>query len=140
MLELEITELSRGQYVGAYYLQEVVRDPLVTHSHSVSLYALKKTFILRIGKDKLRRAIDEFKNRVKNAKLEFLKKVELMRQFTRNSLKNIARMFETRRLHRHQMLYREGDRADKVFFVIKGDLKVTKKIVVIDKKQEENRS
>ena len=36
------------------------------------------------------------------------------------------------------MLFKEGDRADKVFFVIKGEFKVTKKIFVVDKKQEEN--
>lgn len=132
--------MERGQYVGAYFLLEHCKDPLATFTWAVSLYALKKTFILKIGKDKLRKAIEEHKTRVKNAKLEYLKKVELMKQFTRNSLKNITKMFEIRKLNRHQMLYKEGDRADKVFFVIKGDLKVTKKIFVIDKKEEDNLS
>ena len=138
--EVEITELNQGQYSGAFYLMEGVRDPLITHTHAVSLFAIKhNTVVIKISKDRYRKAIDENKTRIRNAKLEFLKKVELMKQFTRNSLKNIARMFEVRKLNRHQMLYREGERADRVFFVIKGELKVTKKVFLIDKKQEEHR-
>ena len=130
--------MEKGQYIGAHFLLEHVKDHLAHFAWTVSLYALKKTFVLKISKDKLKKAIEENKTRVKNLKLEYLKKVELMKQYTRNSLKNITKMFETRKLNRHQMLFKEGDRADKVYFVIKGDLKVTKKIYVIDKKQEDN--
>ena len=38
------------------------------------------------------------------------------------------------------MLYREGDPVDKIYFVLSGEFKVTKKIVLIDKKQEDNQS
>lgn len=38
------------------------------------------------------------------------------------------------------MLYKEGEKADRVFFVIKGEFKVTKKIFIVDKNQEENNS
>ena len=38
------------------------------------------------------------------------------------------------------MLFKEGERADRVFFVIKGEFKVTKKIFIVDKNQDENNS
>ena len=39
---------------------------------------------------------------------------------------------------RHKILYKEGDVADRVFFVVSGEFKVTKRIVLIDKKLEED--
>ena len=41
-------------------------------------------------------------------------------------------------LNRTQMLFKEGERADRVFFVVEGEFKITKKIVVVDKLQEDN--
>lgn len=89
-------------------------------------------------KDKYRKAVEACNTRVKTQKIEDLKKVELVKGYTRQSLKNLAKLLERRKLNRSQMLFKEGDRADKVFFVIKGEFKVTKKIFVVDKKQEEN--
>ena len=36
------------------------------------------------------------------------------------------------------MLYKEGDRADRVFFVKNGEFQVTKKIIVINKDNEQD--
>ena len=70
-------------------------------------------------------------------KLEFIKSVGLLSLFTRNALKNIAERFLVRRtLERNKMLYKEGDRADRLYFVINGEFQVTKKIVVINKENE----
>lgn len=53
--------------------------------------------------------------------------------FTRNAQKNMLRFLTLKKIDRHKMLYREGDRADRLYFVINGEFKVTKKIVVINK-------
>lgn len=109
---------------------------------SCSLHAVsaRDCYILVIQKDKFRRALDTCKNRIKNEKFEFLKSVELISLFQRNSIKNLSKFIIRKRLNRSQMLYREGDPVDKIYFVLSGEFKVTKKIVLIDKKQEDNQS
>ena len=55
-------------------------------------------------------------------------------------MKNLTKFLVRKNYNRSQMLYREGERADRVFFVIKGEFKVTKKIVLVDKKKEEHKT
>lgn len=38
------------------------------------------------------------------------------------------------------MLYKEGDRADRIYFVINGEFKVTKKIIVLSKESDKDGS
>lgn len=96
--------------------------------------------MLVLTKDKFRRALEACKNRIKNEKFEFLKSVELISHFQRNSIKNLAKFIFRKRLNRSQFLFREGDPADRIFLVISGEFRVTKKITVIDKKHEENQN
>ena len=45
----------------------------------------------------------------------------------------MLRFLTLRKIDRHKMLYKEGDRADRIYFVINGEFKVTKKIVVLNR-------
>lgn len=107
-----------------------------------SYYAVShsKTFVISINKEKYRRAVEASRNRIKSEKIEFLKSVEMFSLFQRNSLKNLSKYLTKRKMHRSQVLYKEGQQVNSVYFVIDGEFKVTKKIMLIDKKQEQNQT
>lgn len=104
-----------------------------------SLYSRRnKVFILVFAKDKYQKAIENARNRVKNTLLDYVKSVELLNLFTRNTQKKMIEMFNKRTLNRHEVVYSEGERADRIYFVISGEFKITKKIYIDNKKEEEN--
>ena len=47
-------------------------------------------------------------------------------------MKNMVKMLTKRTLNKGQFLFREGDRADKIFLVLHGEFKITKKIQTLD--------
>ena len=49
----------------------------------------------------------------------------------------MIRLLTTRSVNKGQYLYREGDRADKIYLVIQGEFKVTKKVYIFDNHNED---
>ena len=46
-------------------------------------------------------------------------------------------MLTKRTINKGQMLYKEGERADKIFLVIQGEFKISKKVYIMDKSQDD---
>ena len=65
-------------------------------------------------------------------KIEFLRSVEIFEQFSHNALKHLTRMITKRSCSAGHWLYKEGDRAGKVYFVISGEFKVYQKFVLMN--------
>ena len=103
----------------------------------LSLYTRRnKVFIISFPKEKFKKACENYKSRDNSTKLDYIKSVGLMNMFTRNAQKNILSKLTLKKIDRHEMIYKEGDRADRIYFVINGQFKITKKIVVINKETE----
>ena len=117
----------------------MVHKEIEPHKYACNLYALKKSYVIWIHKDKYRAAVKNCKRRITQNKQEFLNKIELTSMFTRNSQKNLTKFLtHERRLNRHEFLYKEGELADKIYLLIKGKFKITKRIVAVDKRSEEH--
>lgn len=98
------------------------------------MYARRnRVYLIEFQKDKFKKACDNARQRNKQEKLDFIKSVGLINLFTRNAQKNMLRFLTRRTFERNKMLYREGDRADRIYFVISGQFQVTKKIIVLNK-------
>mgnify|MGYP001626835604 CR=1 FL=1 len=109
------------------------QDLLRLEKWHVSCYSRrKKTFVITIPRDKYKKACDNARNRVKQEKIEFLKQVEIIKLFQRNSIKNFIKYLVKRNVNRGQKLFKEGDRAEKVYIVINGQFKVSKQIVIMN--------
>lgn len=103
-----------------------------------SAYSRRNTaYVVVFDKKDYRRAIENIKNREKHEKLEFLKSVDVIGQFQRKSQKFLVPKLVRRTLNRKQMLYKEGERAEKIYLVISGEFKVTKKIYLLEKEERE---
>ena len=98
------------------FVKAIIRssgDKAVAIPRPYTLYSRRnKVFILVFAKDKYQKAIANARNRVKNIQLDFVKSVELLNLFARNTLKRMIEMFNKRTVNRHEVIYSEGERAD----------------------------
>lgn len=132
--EIPLFNLLTGQLLDSKVLKSAVSDYHKPLSRVCSVYArYNKTYVIEFEKDSFRKAVDNVKNRARQEKLDFIKSVETICNFQRKSQFNLISKLVKRTFNRQQMLYREGDRADRVFFIISGDFKITKKVIVMDR-------
>ena len=52
-------------------------------------------------------------------------------------MKNLVKMLTKRTINKGQMLYREGELADKIFLVLQGKFKIMKKVYIMDRGKDE---
>ena len=83
-------------------LNSVEAAPHTQQRRSCSLFAVshKGVYVLAISRDKYRKALELCKNRIKIEKFDFLRSVELISMFQRNSLKNLTKFLVRRSLNR----------------------------------------
>lgn len=76
------------------------------------------------------------RDRIRQEKIDFLKSVEIFDQFTRNSIKHMTKLLTRRSFKRGQWLYKEGERAGKVYLVMQGEFKVFKKFALVSSTED----
>lgn len=132
--ELPLFNIKTGQLMDTKVLLNAVSDYKKQMVRVCSAYSRYNTaYVVVFEKESYRKAVENVKNRAKQEKLEFLKSVNVISQFQRKSQKLLVPKLVRKTLNRHQMLYKEGERADKVYLVISGEFKVTKKIHLLEK-------
>ena len=113
--------MPKGRFVFAQTLVASDSDFRKVAMRKISLYSRRqRTYVIKITRDRYKRVCEGARARIKHEKLEFLKSVELFNKFSRNSVKNLVKSLVLRSLKRGEYLYKEGESADKVFFIIDG--------------------
>ena len=78
--------MNTGQYIGARALKAAENDIRKQMKRPCSIYSRRnRVFLIEFQKDKYKKACDNAKKRAKDEKLEFIKQVGLLSQFTRNA-------------------------------------------------------
>ena len=129
--EVALFNIPKGRYFGAKTMQVAEHDLKRHLASTVSLYSRRNhCYVIAIHREKYRRACDNAKNRLKTEKIDFLRSVELFSQFSRNLIKNLVRSLKKETLNRGQYLFEEGKAVEKVYFIISGEFRVSKQVVV----------
>ncbi len=69
--------------------------------------------------------------------LQFLKKVSLFKNLTREELKTLENCFNQRRFKQGDFIIRENEVSNNLFILHEGKVKITKKMTMIDSEEEE---
>jgi len=61
---------------------------------------------------------------ISNKATEFLRQLSLFQDLTEKELEQISRIAKFEKIRKNEYLYREGERADKIYFLVKGIIKI----------------
>lgn len=135
ILEELIIKLKAGQYFGSQVMDFLEIDDKPTRY--VSAYAAsEQVFMIKISRESFKNTIRFYSNRIHQEKLSFLKNSDLMSKFARASLKKLADKLVFREFQRHQYLFKEGMKAEKIYFVKTGEVKLSKRILIAPAKNK----
>mmetsp|Transcript_24789 Transcript_24789/g.43669 ORF Transcript_24789/g.43669 Transcript_24789/m.43669 type:complete len:471 (+) Transcript_24789:89-1501(+) len=120
-LEL-VNVLTEGQSFGELAL-------LRGEARMATIVAKEETHFAVLGKNDFKRIIGEIAERRINESVSFLQKLPLFCGWTRTSLLKLSYFFKLRTFSRKQVVYREGDETDYVYFIKEGEFQLLKKVV-----------
>jgi CRP-like cAMP-binding protein len=117
----EVNVLREGQTFGELAL---IRDD----TRSASIICKEETHFAVLEKQDFKRIIGEVTERRLAEVVSFLRSLPMFAQMTRKSLTKLSYYFKQRLFTRKQVVYREGEEADLVYFVKEGEFQLLKKV------------
>lgn len=116
----DITDtLTEGESFG---ISGLFTDRLRSHN----AVALEKTYIAVLSKGNFKKAIATYNEKKIADRIDFLHKLPLFSTWSRLSLAKILDHFTACTYFRNQKIFKEGDPADSVVFIMSGEVKLTK--------------
>jgi CRP-like cAMP-binding protein len=121
-LELqEVNTLGVGQSFGELAL---LRDEL----RNASIISREKTRLAVLGKQDFKRIMGEVTERRLNEVVMFLQRLPMFSAWTRTSVLRLSYYFKQRQFTWKQVVYKQGDDPEFVYFVKEGEFQLTKKV------------
>lgn len=119
---LTVAKLSDGSAFGELALLE--QKPRMA-----TIRCLKNTNFMVLSKSDYNHAIGAIERRTYAEKINFLKNIPIFSLVTRAFLGKLTYYFETKKCIKGSFLFKEGDPAEYVYIVKKGEFECTKKII-----------
>ena len=96
------------------------------------------THLLSIDKDSFDLAIQRGLNRIMSENVDFLKSIPFFNHWTKNSLAKFF-LYSVEQIHakRNQIICKEGQALNYIYFIKEGDFSVTKKINLAEEVKQE---
>jgi CRP-like cAMP-binding protein len=123
----EVNVLREGQSFGELAL---IRDD----TRIASIVCIEETHFAVLAKHDFKRINGEVTERRLSEVVSFLRSLPMFAPMTKESLTKLSFYFRQRQFTRKQVVYREGEQADVVYFVKEGEFQLLKKVRLIDAK------
>ena len=96
-----------------------------------TIRCLRNTNFMVLSKNDYNSVLGVIERRDYQEKINFLKNIPILKVLTRTTLGKLTKQFEPRSCIKGAFLYQEGDPADAVYIVKKGEFQANKKIVQV---------
>ncbi|CDW74956.1 UNKNOWN [Stylonychia lemnae] len=126
---IQVAKLVDGSSFGELALLE--QKP-----RAATIRCLQNSHFMVLTKNDYVKVIGKIERRTYNEKINFLRNIPVFQLLTRTSLGKMTYYFDTKNCIRDSILYKEGDNAEFVYIVKKGELEATKKILHTGPKAE----
>mgnify|MGYP003563412372 FL=1 len=113
----EVTELHQGSGFGELSL-------ISDKPRAATIVAKEDCYLAVLNKKDFRRILGRFEEKRNNLKVNFLYSLPFFKDWTRMAMQKFSYYFSEKALKKHQLLFREGEKTDGVFFVKSGEFKV----------------
>lgn len=123
----EVNVLRDGHTFGELAL---LRD----EKRMASIVCKEETHFAVLEKQDFKRLIGEVSERRINEVVTFLRSISIFAPWSKKSIIKLSYYFKQRTFNRKQIVYKEGDFAEHVYFVKEGEFQLLKKIITNDKK------
>lgn len=90
-----------------------------------------------LSKKEYNKSLDDIKYKRKQALVNYIKKLPLFNKLTRTYIGKLTDNTKELKVTKDCVIYKEGDLADKVYIVKEGEFVVSKKIIVMNKQNED---
>lgn len=120
-------------YEGGSFGENALRDG---KPRFISVKCLERCHLLFISKAGFEKARDETDRKARNELVNFIKRIPLFESTTRTSITKLTQKLHDVTCNRGQVLFNQGDKADKVYIVRSGEFIVTKSNCKIQPKKE----
>lgn len=91
----------------------------------VNAFAKTNIFVAVLGKKEFLQVFQDIKDKITHENCEFLHSVSLFKNWPRANILKISSLFKTKILYKDQYLYKQFELPSTVFFIKKGDFKIT---------------
>lgn len=119
-VDLEVAEIGKGNAFGDYAL-------LNNDRRGASIYAKTNSHFLVLHKDEFMQVLGKVEARKLKDKVEFLSTLPIFHKWTERKIKQISYAFDSKRVSRNHVLFKEGDPIEKVYLVKEGEFQLLKK-------------
>lgn len=97
-----------------------------------TIRCLKNTHLIVLSKEDYNRIIGTIEKKAYLDRINFLRNIPIFSKLTKTSLGKMTYYFEVKKCIKEHVLFKEGDPADFVYIVKKGEFEITKKVIHTD--------
>jgi hypothetical protein len=101
-----------------------------------NIRCLQDTHFIVLSKKDYNNIIGTIEKKMYLDKVNFLRNIPIFAKLTKTSLGKLTYYFNIKKCIRDHFLYKEGDPAEFVYIIRKGDFEITKKIIHTEQKEE----
>jgi CRP-like cAMP-binding protein len=109
--------LTQGDYFGLIFEKRGV---------AVGVEALCPSYLLSLSSDKYIEALSQFESQRTQELMELVTSIPTMKNWTKTSVLKLIRCLEVKTYLRNQTVFQEGDRAEEVYLIKRGEFKFTR--------------
>ena len=128
----EVDELTVGASLGELSLLEKALKP-----RAATIFCKEDCHFAVLDKQQYQEILGEAEKHRLEKHMEFLGSTPLFQSWPSHSLKPLVYLFKQQKYTHGSIIYNEGEQSTNIFLLREGEVKLTKKIVIKPRKQEE---
>ncbi len=117
----EVAQLSAGKSFGEL--------SLIQHKPRIAtIRTLEGTHFATLDKYDYETSLARIEKKHINKMIDFMMQIPCFRKWTKNSIIKFSYYLKKQKLFRNQILYRTGQKADRIYIIKKGEIEITRKL------------